>query len=88
VSFVAKKNQIDETRFPGYNMIMKEQKCNTTNNIAKYIRIVLSLTIIALGIIYQNWVGILGLLTLYTAVTGTCGTSLRIPRRKDYRLKE
>ena len=59
--------------------------CNT-NSIAKYIRIALSLTVIGLGIYYQSWVGALGLLTLYTAITGKCGTSLRFTKKPDFKL--
>jgi hypothetical protein len=62
------------------------KKCNT-RPIAKYIRIVLSLVVIGLGIYYQNWLGALGLLTLYTAFTGKCGASLTIKRKTDFKLK-
>ncbi len=65
---------------------MKEKKCNT-NPIIKYIRIALSLAVIGLGIYYQNWVGALGLFTLYTAFTGNCGASLRFTRKTDFKLK-
>ncbi len=66
---------------------MKPKVCNT-NPILKYIRIALSLVVIGLGIYYQSWVGALGLLTLYTAVTGKCGASLTIRRNTDFKLKE
>jgi hypothetical protein len=71
----------------GYNRSMETKKCNV-NSIAKYIRIALSLVVIGLGIYYRNWLGALGLLTLYTALTGKCGASLRIPRKKhrDFKL--
>jgi len=59
---------------------METKKCNV-NPIAKYIRIALSLVVIGLGIYYQNWLGILGLLTLYTAFTGKCSASLRFTRK-------
>lgn len=45
------------------------KKCNW-NSLSKYIRIALSLAVIALGIIYKNWVGLLGVLTLASALTG------------------
>jgi len=67
---------------------MNEKKCNTGNPIVKYIRIALSLLVIALGIYFKNWVGALGLLTLYTALTGNCGSSLTIGRKRDYRLED
>ncbi|UCH93850.1 MAG: DUF2892 domain-containing protein [Candidatus Aminicenantes bacterium] len=66
---------------------MKTKKCNV-NPILKYIRIVLSLVVIGLGIYYQNWLGVLGLLTLYTAITGKCNVSLRFTRKPDFKLKE
>ncbi|NIM15903.1 MAG: DUF2892 domain-containing protein [Candidatus Aminicenantes bacterium] len=67
---------------------METKKCNI-NPIAKYIRIVLSLIVIGLGIYYQNWLGALGLLTLYTAITGKCRASLRFTRKthNDFKLK-
>ncbi|MCP4214987.1 MAG: DUF2892 domain-containing protein [bacterium] len=58
------------------------KKCNS-NPIAKYIRIALSLLIIGLGIYYRNWVGVLGLATLYTAFTGNCGATLTFNKKKD-----
>ncbi len=61
------------------------KKCNT-NSIAKYIRIALSLLVIGLGIYYKNWVGALGLFTLYTAVSGKCHSSFRFTRRKSCKL--
>ena len=57
------------------------KKCNT-NPVVKYIRIALSLGVIGLGVYYQNPVGVLGLMTLYTAITGNCGTSIKIGRGK------
>ena len=66
---------------------MEPKVCNT-NPILKYIRILLSLVVIGLGIYYRNWVGALGLLTLYTAITGKCGASLPIRRNTDFKLKE
>jgi len=63
----------------------KPKKCNV-NPVAKYIRIALSLAIIVMGIIYKNPVGLLGFLTLFTAFTGNCGSSIRI-RRPSLKLK-
>jgi hypothetical protein len=69
---------------------MEPEKLKTckANPILKYIRIILSLVIIGLGIYYQNWVGALGLLTLYTAITGKCGASLSFKRKTDFKLKK
>ncbi|MCX6579677.1 MAG: DUF2892 domain-containing protein [Candidatus Aminicenantes bacterium] len=64
--------------------IITTQTCNTnTTTILKYIRIVLSLVVIGLGIYYRNWIGALGLLTLYTAFTGRCGAALSFKRDTD-----
>lgn len=63
------------------------KKCNM-NPILKYVRIFLSLVVIGLGIYYQNWLGALGLLTLYTAFTGKCSTSLTVRKNTDFKLKK
>ena len=67
--------------------IIKTQTCNTNktkkDTILKYIRILLSLIVIGLGIYYRNWLGALGLLTLYTAFTGRCGAGLSFKRNDD-----
>ncbi|MCP4151122.1 MAG: hypothetical protein GY757_25485 [bacterium] len=57
-------------------------KTCSINPVAKYIRIILSLLIIGLGIYFRNWVGILGFYTLYTAIKGKCGTSITLGSRK------
>lgn len=75
------RKEIDYTGILVYNTLMNTKTCNV-NPLAKYIRIILSLTVIGLGIYYQNWLGILGLLTLYTAITGKCNASLRFPRKR------
>jgi hypothetical protein len=64
---------------------LEPKKCNT-NPIGKYIRIALSLGVIGLGIYFKNWVGALGLFTLYTAITGNCGSSIRFTKRPKFRL--
>jgi len=61
---------------------MSEQKCNT-NSTAKYIRIVLSAIILILGAWFKNPIGLLGFFTLYTAFSGNCGASIRLPKKKD-----
>jgi len=65
---------------------METKKCNA-NPIVKYIRIILSLAVIGLGIYYHNWLGVLGLFTLYTALTGKCSASLRFTRKPDFKLQ-
>ncbi|MGD2085679.1 MAG: DUF2892 domain-containing protein [Candidatus Aminicenantes bacterium] len=66
---------------------METKKCNV-NPVAKYIRIILSLAVIGLGIYQQNWLGVLGLFTLYTAITGKCSASLRFTRRPNFKLQQ
>jgi len=61
-----------------YNTGMKA--CNT-NPLIKYIRIILSLAVMGLGIYYKNWVGVLGIFTLISAFTGDCAFNVRIDRR-------
>ncbi|MCU0288290.1 MAG: DUF2892 domain-containing protein [Acidobacteria bacterium] len=72
--------------------IIKTQTCNTNitkkDIILKYIRIILSLVVIGLGIYYRNWAGALGLLTLYTAFTGRCGSALSFKRGDNPDMKE
>lgn len=53
------------------------QKCNQ-NPIIKTIRILLSLTVLALGIYYKTWLGLLGLLTLVSAFQGGCPLSINL----------
>jgi len=78
---------IDYSGSLGYNTNMETKKCNV-NPLAKYIRIILSLAVIGLGIYYQNWLGVLGLFTLYTAITGKCGASLRFTRKPNFKLRQ
>jgi hypothetical protein len=42
----------------------------------KVIRVILGLAIGAVGIYFQSWWGLLGLIPLVTAITGTCGLYL------------
>jgi len=57
------------------------EKCNT-NPVGKIIRVILSLSVIFFGIYNTNPVGFLGLFTLYTAISGRCGFSLRLNQSK------
>jgi hypothetical protein len=66
---------------------MNEKVCNT-NPIVKYIRIILSLAVIGLGIYFKNPLGVLGLFTLYTAISGNCGASFRLPGRSRMKQDE
>jgi hypothetical protein len=78
---------IDYLGYLVYNTPMEPKKCNV-NPIVKYIRIILSLAVIGLGIYHHNWLGILGLFTLYTALTGKCSASLRFTRRPNFKLEQ
>jgi len=48
---------------------------------ARILRIVLSLVIIGYGLWTSNWVGLLGLVTLLSALSGTCPLVVRFPSR-------
>lgn len=59
-----------------YNDCMgNARKCNT-NQTVKWIRVIVSLGVIGAGIYYKNWVGLLGIVTLFSAFTGSCPLSL------------
>jgi hypothetical protein len=49
--------------------------CNN-NPVSKYIRVVLSLIIIGLGIYYRSWIGLFGVLTLIAAFVGRCNSGM------------
>ena len=61
-------------------------KCST-NPTAKWIRIIVSLGVIGAGIYYKNWIGLLGIVTLLSAFTGSCPLSLQFTNLKDIRIK-
>jgi hypothetical protein len=48
---------------------------------AQVLRIVLSLAIIGYGLWTANWVGLVGLVTLFSALSGTCPLVVRFPSR-------
>lgn len=51
----------------------------------KYIRIFLSLAIIGLAIYKRIWIAIpIGLFTLYTAMTGSCGLGIPFRKKNKY----
>ena len=56
------------------------RRCNT-NPVIKIIRILFSLAVIVLGIVYGTWLGALGLITLISAFTGTCPIQYDFRRR-------
>ncbi len=58
------------------------EKCNT-NPIGKYIRIALSLFVIGFGLYHKNPIGLLGFMTLYTAISGNCGFSVKLNKPKN-----
>jgi len=61
-------------------------KCST-NPTAKWIRIIVSLGVIGAGIYYKNWIGLLGIVTLLSAFTGSCSHSLQFRGLRDIKIK-
>jgi hypothetical protein len=61
-------------------------KCNT-NQTAKWIRVIVSLGVIIAGIYYKNWIGLLGIVTLLSAFTGSCPLSLQFRGLRDIKIK-
>ncbi len=61
-------------------------KCNT-NQTAKWIRVIVSLGVIGAGIYYKNWIGLLGIITLLSAFTGSCPLSLQFRGLHDIKIK-
>jgi hypothetical protein len=55
-------------------IIFKEviMKCNIGKN-DKIIRTIIAVLFFAIGIIYQTWWGLLGVIPLATVITGFCG---------------
>jgi hypothetical protein len=66
--------------------MIQGQKCSS-NRVAKWIRVTVSLGIIAAGIIYKNWVGLLGVVTLFSAFCGACPLSLQFTGLHDVRIR-
>jgi hypothetical protein len=66
--------------------MIQSQKCNS-NQTAKWIRVIVSLGIIAAGIIYKNWIGLLGIVTLFSAFSGSCPLSLQFTGLHDVRIR-
>lgn len=64
----------------------KTPKCNT-NQTAKWIRVIVSLGVIGAGIYYKNWIGLLGIVTLLSAFTGSCPLSLQFRGLRDIKIK-
>ena len=61
-------------------------KCNA-NQTAKWIRVIVSLGVIGAGIYYKNWIGLLGIVTLLSAFTGSCPLSLQFGGQQGIRIK-
>jgi hypothetical protein len=60
----------------------KTPQCST-NRIAKWIRVTVSLGIIGAGIYYKSWLGLLGVITLLSAFTGSCPLCLHFDDLSD-----
>jgi len=70
-----------------YNTPMtRPAKCNTDPT-AKWIRVIVSLGVIGAGIYYKNWIGLLGIVTLFSAFTGSCSHSLQFRGLRDIKIK-
>jgi hypothetical protein len=61
-------------------------RCNA-NQTAKWIRVIVSLGVIGAGIYYKNWIGLLGIITLLSAFTGSCPLSLQFTSLRDIHIK-
>ncbi len=62
---------------------MKIVRSCSANKAAQRLRILASLGIIGAGIYYKNWIGLLGIIPLITAVTGSCGLTLQFGGDRD-----
>ncbi|GEM_PF-792361 len=62
----------------------KKAQCGT-DRAAKWIRVIVSLAIIGAGIYFKNWLGLLGVITLLSAFTGSCPLCLRFGDPEDSR---
>jgi hypothetical protein len=56
---------------------MAARKVCYQNKVTRWIRIVLSLLIIAAGIYYRNWFGLFGVIPLISAWRGDCFLNLK-----------
>ena len=48
---------------------------------------IVSFGVIITGIIYKNWIGLLGIFTLLSAFTGSCPLSLQFSSLRDITIK-
>jgi hypothetical protein len=64
----------------------KKAQCGT-DQAAKWIRVIISLAIISAGIYFKNWLGLLGIITLLSAFTGSCPLCLHFGSLTDMRIQ-
>lgn len=64
---------------------MPEKMQCGTDRAAKWIRVIVSLAIIGGGIYFRNWLGLLGVITLLSALTGSCPLCLHFGDPEDPR---
>lgn len=64
---------------------MPEKMQCGTDQAAKWIRVIVSLAIIGAGIYFRNWLGLLGVITLLSAFTGSCPLCLHFGDPEDPR---
>ncbi len=62
----------------------KTMQCGT-DQAAKWIRVIVSLSIIGAGLYFRNWLGLLGIITLLSAFTGSCPLCLHFGGTEDPR---
>lgn len=62
----------------------RRTRCNA-DSVAKWIRVAISLAIIGGGIYFRNWLGLLGIITLLSAFTGSCPLCLHFGDPEDPR---
>lgn len=81
------ENPVAKSALLRYNKAMTNApKCNT-NQTAKWIRVIVSLGVIGAGIYYKNWIGLLGIITLLSAFTGSCPLSLQFRGLHDIKIR-
>ncbi len=56
--------------------IVRTGSCSA-NRVVRWIRILLSLAVVVFGVVTRNWIGLLGVVTLLSALSGSCSLALR-----------
>jgi hypothetical protein len=61
---------------------MKIIRSCATNRTARWLRIAVSLGIIGAGIYFHRWIGLLGIIPLMSALSGSCGLTLKFGKTR------